>query len=101
MPQCIDLTGPKSVSRQTLATMSASGKEAVEAAIGKTLKGQINKAVKSTILDVAHKAQLDELNCRHLTKSVDKAETMVHLLKPSLSELLGTTPSLTSIINYY
>ena len=96
----IDLTGPKSVSRQTLATMSASGKEAVEAAIGKTLKGQINKAVKSTILDVAHQAQLAELNCRHLTKSVDKAETMVHLLKPSLSELLGTTPSLTSIIIY-
>jgi hypothetical protein len=60
--------------------MTASGKAAVESAIGKTLKGQINKAVKSTILDVAHQAQLDELNCRHLTRSVDKAETMVHRL---------------------
>ena len=46
MNQCIDLTGPKSVARVTLGTMSATGKEAVEAAIGKTLKGQINKAVK-------------------------------------------------------
>ncbi len=34
MPQCIDLTGPKSVARQTLATLSASGKAAVETAIG-------------------------------------------------------------------
>ena len=83
------------MARQTLATMSASGKEAVEAAIGKTLKGQINKAVKSTILDVAHQVQLADLNCRHLTKSVDKAETMVHRLKPSLSELLGTNHYLT------
>ncbi len=92
MPQCIDLTGPKSVARQTLATMTASGKAAVETAIGKTLKGagHINKTVKSTILDVAHKEQLEELNCRHLTKSVDKAETMVHRLKPTMSELLGT-----------
>ncbi len=101
MPQCIDLTGPKSVARQTLGAMSASGKEAVEAAIGKTLTGHINKAVKSTILDVAHQEQLAELNCRHLTKSVDKAETMVHRLKPSMSELLGTYQSLTTnpIIN--
>ncbi len=76
MPQCIDLSGPKSVARQTLAKMSASGKEAVEASIGKTLKGQINKAMKSTILDVAHQAQLAELNCRHLSMSVDKGCTL-------------------------
>ena len=95
MPQCIDLTGPKSVARQTLGAMSASGKEAVEAAIGKTLTGHINKAVKSTILDVAHQEQLAELNCRHLTKSVDKAETMGHRLKPTMSELLGTNHNLT------
>ena len=94
MNQCIDLTGPKSVARVTLGTMSATGKEAVEAAIGKTLKGQINKAVKATILDVAHQVQLAELNCRHLTKSVDKAETMVHRLKPSLYELLGMNQTL-------
>jgi hypothetical protein len=92
MPQCIDLTGPKSVARQTLATMSQSGKEAVEASIGKTLKGHINKAVKSTILDVAHQVQLLDLNCRHLTRSVDKVEAMVHLMKPSMSDLLGTSP---------
>jgi hypothetical protein len=96
MPQCIDLTGPKSVARQTLATMTASGKAAVESAIGKTLKRHINKAVKSTILDVAHQAHLAEPNCRHLTRSVDKAETMVHRLKPTLSELLGTNQYLTS-----
>ena len=95
MPQCIDLTGPKSVARQTLATLSASGKAAVETAIGKTLKGHINKAVKSTILDVAHQVQLAELNCRHLTKSVDTADTMVHRLKPTTSELLGTNQSIT------
>ncbi len=95
MPECIDLSGPKSVARQTLGTMSTAGKEAVEAAIGKTLKGHINKAVKATILDVAHQEQLAELNYRHLTKSVDKAETMVHRLKPSMSELLVTYQSLT------
>ena len=50
MNQCIDLTGPKSVARVTLGTMSATGKEAVEAAIGKTLKGQIN--VKEKVEDL-------------------------------------------------
>ena len=68
MPQCIDLTGPKSVARQTLATMSASGKEAVEAAIGKTLKGHINKAVKSTILDViTNRAAATEFTVRNFS----------------------------------
>ena len=41
-------------------------------------------------MDVAHQEQLAELNCRHLTRSVDKVQTMVHRLKPTMSELLGT-----------
>jgi hypothetical protein len=48
--------------------------------------------VKATILDVAQQEQLAELNCRHLTRSVDKVQTMVHRLKPTMSELLGTKP---------
>jgi hypothetical protein len=37
-----------------------------------------------------------------LTRSVDKAETMIHRLKPTMSELLGTIQFLTSlpILNY-
>ncbi len=58
--------------------------------INNTLKTKINKEVKNTILDVAHRELLDRMNCEHLTKSVARADTMVHALKPTMLALMDT-----------
>jgi hypothetical protein len=87
---CIDLTGPKSVARFTLDGLSESNKRVVDNEINKTLKAKINKEVKNTILDVAHRELLDRLNCEQLTKNVARAEMMVDVLKPNLLSLMGT-----------
>jgi hypothetical protein len=70
--------------------LSAGAKSAVDATINKTLKKKINKEVKNTIVDVAHREILDIMNCAHLTKSVAPAAKMVHLLKPNMLSLMGT-----------
>ncbi len=90
MTSCIDLTGPKSVARTTLAGLSETNKRAVNKKINNTLKTKINKEVKSTILDVAHRELLDRMNCEHLTKSVARADKMVHPLKPTILAVMGT-----------
>ena len=90
MSSCIDLTAPKSLARQTLDGLSDEAKRAVDAKINKTLKKKINKEVTTTILDVAHRELLDRMNCEHLTKSVARAEKMVHVLKPNMLSLMGT-----------
>jgi hypothetical protein len=58
--------------------------------INKTLKKKINKVVKDTILDIAHRELLDDLLMKHLTLSVAPAEEMVHYLKPTMQELMFT-----------
>ena len=90
MSSCIDLTGPKSVARTTLDGLSDRNKRAVDAKINKTLKKKINKEVTRTILDVAHRDLLERMNCERLTKSVARAQVMVHYLKPSTLSLMGT-----------
>jgi hypothetical protein len=90
MSGCLDLTGPKSVARTTLDGMSDSNKLEVDKEINKSLKKKINKEVKDTILDIAHRELLDELLMKHLTFSVAPVEEMVHYLKPTMQELMGT-----------
>ena len=90
MTGCIDLTGPKSVARTTLDGLSDLNKLEVDKEINKTLKKKINKEVKDTILDIAHRQLLDDLLMKHLTLSVAPAESMVHHLKPTMQELMLT-----------
>ncbi len=73
-----------------MSSLSEGAKRAVDVTINKTLKKQINKEVTNTILDVAHRELLEHMNCEHLTKSVARAEKMVHLLKPHMLSLMGT-----------
>jgi hypothetical protein len=90
LPACIDLSGEKSVARVTLDSMSEANKLAVDIQIEKTLKGKINWEVKGTILNVAHREQLDLMNVEHLTKSVVETGEMIHPLKPTMVKLLLT-----------
>jgi hypothetical protein len=83
----IDLAGDKSVARLTLEGMSAEKKHAVDE---KTLKAKIYKEVKGTILNIAHREQLELLNIEHLTKSVVEIGEMIHPLKPTIEKLLQT-----------
>ena len=69
LPQCIDLTGAKSVARQQLQGMSKSKLEAVDKQIGKQVKANLNKQVKDAIVDIAHSEELAKLNCEHRSKS--------------------------------
>ncbi len=46
--------------------------------------------MKDTILDIAHRELLGELLMKHLTFSVAPVEEMVHYLKPTMQELMGT-----------
>ncbi len=86
MPDCIDLSGDKSIARATLATMSAADKEAVDVQIEKTMKGKINREVKGTILNIAHRELLEQKNIEHLTKSVVETVEMIHALKPTMDD---------------
>ncbi len=90
LPECIDLAGGKSVARITLAGMNEQDKLAVDKQIEKTLKAKINKEVKGTILDVAHRELLEKMNVEHLTNSVPEQHEMIHVLKPTLAALLQT-----------
>jgi hypothetical protein len=49
------LTGPTSVARTTHAGLSEENKAAATDEIKKTLKTKINKEVKNTLLDIAHR----------------------------------------------
>jgi hypothetical protein len=77
MPACIDLSGEKSMERVTLESMSVANKHAVDVQIEKTLKGKINMEVKGTILNVAHREQLELMNIEHLTKNVVETGEMM------------------------
>jgi hypothetical protein len=90
MPDCIDLSGDNSIARATLATMSAADKQAVDVRMEKTMKGKINREVKDTILNIAHRELLEQKNIEHLTKSVVETVEMIHALKPTMEELLRT-----------
>jgi hypothetical protein len=90
LSSCINLTGAKSVARTTHDSMSDKNKDEARDEINKSLKNKINKEVKHTLLDIAHREQLDLLNCAHLTKSVSAASDMVHPLKLTLEQLIGT-----------
>ncbi len=52
---CIDLTGKSSVARKTHEGMTASNKRDAADKIATTLQTKINREVKSTLLDVAHR----------------------------------------------
>ncbi len=69
LSSCIDLTGPKSIARTTLAGMSETHKGEVDQEINKSLKKKINKEVKGVIVDIAHRELLDNLLMKHLTMS--------------------------------
>ncbi len=90
LSDCIDLTGKSSVARKTHDGMTASNKRDAEDKIANTLQTKINKEVKSTLLDVAHRDKLRQLNCEYLTRSVVPASKMVHNLKPTMEKLMGT-----------
>jgi hypothetical protein len=90
LPECIDLAGGKSMARITLAGMNEQDKLAFDKQIEKTLKAKINKEVKGTILDVAHRELLEKMNVEHLTNSVSDTREMIHALKPTLAALLQT-----------
>jgi hypothetical protein len=94
MPACINLSGEKSIARVTLASMSDANKEAVDDQIQKTLKGKINREVKGTVLNIAHRELLELKNVEHLTKSVVDCCDMIHHLKPRMDELLRTDHAL-------
>jgi hypothetical protein len=70
--------------------MSDANKEAVDDEIQKTLKGKINREVKGTVLNVAHRELLELKNVEHLTKSVVDTDDMIHPLKPTMDQLLRT-----------
>jgi hypothetical protein len=90
LPQCIDLTGPKSVARSKLKGLSKTNLDAVEQKIGKKIKANLNKEVKDAILDVAHCEELFKLNCAHRTKCVQPVSSMIHKTKPTMDKLIGT-----------
>ncbi len=90
MSSCVNLSGAKSIARSTLDGLSESNKLQVDVQMNLSLKKKINKEVKGTILDVAHRELLDELLIKHLTLSVIPAENMVHCLKSTMQELMGT-----------
>ncbi len=90
LPQCIDLTGPKSVARLQLEGMSASNLEAVNQKIGKKVKATLNKHVKDAIVDVAHAEKLSRMNCEHRSKAVQPVSAMIHKTKPTMDKLIGT-----------
>jgi hypothetical protein len=90
LSSCINLTGAKSVARTTHDSMSDKNRDEARDEINKTLKTKINKEVKNALLDIAHREKLDLLNCAHLTKSVSPASAMVHPLKKTLEQLVGT-----------
>jgi hypothetical protein len=94
VPDCIDLAGKKSVARVTLEGMSAENKLAVDQQIEKTLKTKINKELKGTIVNIAHREQLELLNVEHLSKSVVETGEMTHALKPTMDKLLRTDHAL-------
>jgi hypothetical protein len=70
--------------------LSAENKSAASDVINKTLKTKINKEVKSTLLDIAYREKLDLLLREHLTESVKPAKEMIHPLKLTLEQLVGT-----------
>jgi hypothetical protein len=90
LSDCIDLTGKGSVARKAHDGMTDSNKRDAEDKIASTLQTKINKEVKSTLLDVAHREKLRQLNCEHLTRNVVPATQMVHHLKPTMDKLFGT-----------
>ncbi len=90
LADCIDLTGKASVARKTHDGMSATKKRDAEETIANTLQTKINKEVKNTLLDVAHREKLRALNCEYLSRNVIAAAKMVHPLKPTMEKLVGT-----------
>jgi hypothetical protein len=90
LSDCIDLTGKASVARKTHDGMTASNKRDADEHIATTLQTKINREVKNTLLDVAHRDKLRLLNCENLTRSVVPASQMVHRLKPTMDKLFGT-----------
>jgi hypothetical protein len=94
LSDAIDLTGAKSVARQTHDSLSVQNKEAANQQSAKTLKTKINKETKDILLDVAHREKLDLLNCEHLTKSVVPVSTMIHPLKLTMEQLMNTQHAL-------
>jgi hypothetical protein len=100
LSDCIDLTGSKSVARTTHDGLSAENKSAASDEINKTLKTKINKEVKSTLLDIAYREKLDLLLRQHLTESVKPAKEMIHPLKLTLEQLVGTHHALKVICTY-
>ncbi len=79
LADAIDLTGAKLVARQTLDALSETNKEAANQQIEKTMKSKMNR----------HETY-EGLNCAHLTKSVVLPSAMVHTLKPTMIQLMGT-----------
>ncbi len=55
LSSCIDMTGPKSIARQTLSGMSATHIGEVDEQLNKSLKKKINREVKGVIVDIAHR----------------------------------------------
>jgi hypothetical protein len=58
--------------------------------IANTLQTKINKEVKNTLLEVAHREKLKALNCEYLSHNVVAASKIVHPLKPTMEKLMGT-----------
>jgi hypothetical protein len=85
------------VARLTLEGMSAENKLAVDHQIEKTLKAKMNKEVKGTILNVAHREPLELLNIEHLMKSVVETGEMIHQLKPTMEKLLRTDHAIINV----
>jgi hypothetical protein len=52
---------------------------------------KLNKEVKSTILDVTHREQLNLMNMEYHAKNVRPVVDMQHKLKPTLEKLMGAT----------
>jgi hypothetical protein len=90
LPQCIDLTGPKSIARQTMEGMDEDSLMAVDKRIKTKVKATLNNEVKAALLDEKHRQLLATMNCEYRTKAVAPVNAMVHKLKPTLGKLLGT-----------
>ena len=90
MSQCIDLTSTTSITGKTLDSLTDEQKQTVSAKVDKTIKKTINQKVKSVVLEEAHRQVLEIFNIKHLTYSVMPTTAMVHKLKPTMKELLGT-----------
>jgi hypothetical protein len=61
LPQCIDLTEPKSVARQTMEGMDAESLHAVGKLIKTKVKATLNNEVKAALLDEKHRDLLAKL----------------------------------------